>query len=219
MASRLLLSVAAIALALVAGCALERGPLDTTGIDASRPDAPMGLDARGDVGPADAGPDVGPVDGGPDAGPSDAGTDAGLDAGPPDAGPLDAGSDAGRDSGPPDAGPPDAGPPDAGPPDAGPPDGGPPDAGPPDAGPPVLRTCVAIYGGLPSYTPCAETATSCTFYVNPSGNSSCDALCGGVGGMCSGAFNEGGTTGCTTGTALTCDSSNNDEVCVCNRIP
>lgn len=196
-------------LSVIAGCGLERAPIET--VDGAVPDGGTDAGAR-DSGPSDAGPDVGPVD----AGPLDAGA---ADAGPPDAGPTDAGA---ADAGPPDAGPMarDAGP-DGGPTarDAGPPDAGPPDAGPPDAGPPALRSCGDIYGGLPSYTECVETATDCTFYVNPTGNSSCDALCGGVGGTCSGAFNEGGSTGCTVGTALTCASSNNDEVCVCDRIP
>jgi hypothetical protein len=123
--------------------------------------------------------------------------------------------DAGSDAGPPDAGPPDAGPPDAGPPDAGPPDAGPPDAGPPDAGPP---SCDSVYGAAQSYVLCAQRATECEFYTNPSGDRTCDDICADYGGTCLAAYREeSDTVVCTRTRTDACDSLHNDEICVCTR--
>lgn len=221
MAGRLAAVAVLASLLALAGCALEREPvIRPTPFDGGPPDAPAPIDA----GPTDAGPDTGPIDAGPtdagpDAGPIDAGTDAGLDAGSGDAGPPDAG--------PPDAGRPDAGPPDAGPPDAGPPDAGPPDAGTTarDAGPDApARTCNDVYGSLPGYQACASlsTPTTCRFYLNPSGNTSCATHCeaaAGTTGVCNEAYNEGTPVCSHSSTGQGCTSTHMDMVCDCDLVP
>lgn len=193
----------------IAGCSLDRNPIENA-VDGGMRDA-GGMDAGMlDGGGLDAPPPDAPL---PDVPGLDAGTDTGVDAFVP---PFDGGTDAGMPDTGVDAGMRDAGV-DAGMPDAGV-DAGPPDAGMPDA-PPPPRTCDDIYGTLPNYEPCTETTTECTFYLDPSGNTSCSTHCSARGGMCVDGFSEGSPVCSFTTPGFGCANTSMDMVCRCTRIP
>lgn len=200
----------AFALSLVAGCGLERSPIEQAVDGGGRDAGVVGLDApRVDVGPVDGGP----FDGGSDGGPIDVGD---FDAGPPtiDAPitPIDTGVDA-------PIAPIDVGV-DAPIFDAGTDAPAPVDAGT-DA-PPPPRGCNALYGASPGYQLCSETVALCTFYYDPPPGEtrSCNSVCSAGGGVCTGALDEGGSSNrCATSGTSTCGTNEFDGVCVCTRIP
>ena len=85
----------------------------------------------------------------------------------------------------------------------------PPDA-PPDAGP----SCTSTYGALPMFMLCAETATTCEFFVRTSG--SCDTMCTSRGGTCIEAYNDGVPV-CTRMERLPCSMAYLQQICICSR--
>lgn len=185
-----IVAVLAVSMLLASGCALDR-----TGVGDE--DGGPGIDAQSiDAGGRETGVDAPPPDddSGIDSGRigDDSGTDGGGDSDSGIDSGIDSGTDAGTDSGI-DAGT---------------------DAGL-DSGPPRM-TCDMRYGGIRRYELCAETATSCEFYSDPSTDSSCNTICAAGGGTCISAHEED-SANCSDAGGTTCDTAFNDVVCVCTR--
>ena len=81
------------------------------------------------------------------------------------------------------------------------------------APPPSSSTCDSIFGGVSAYILCEETELTCKFNVTL-GGSDCDTLCGSLGKVCVGAF-DNTTAGCTEAGTDTCTTVRGDEICVC----
>ena len=61
---------------------------------------------------------------------------------------------------------------------------------------------------------------SCEFYVDPSGDDSCDNICAAGGGTCITRYDESGDSGstrCTRTGTRNCSDVSNDFICVCTR--
>jgi hypothetical protein len=107
---------------------------------------------------------------------------------------------------------------DTGPVDTGPADTGVVDTAPPDTG--TIVTCDDAYSSAGSYFLCDMGTDRCEFYVDPSGDDSCDNICAAGGGTCLGTYSESGDTGssrCARSSSRSCGASSNDFICICTR--
>jgi hypothetical protein len=102
--------------------------------------------------------------------------------------------------------------------DTGPPDTGPADTGTPDTG--TIVSCDDAYSSSRNYFLCDMGTDRCEFYVDPSGDDSCDNVCAAGGGTCLDTYSESGDTGtsrCSRSSSRSCSASSNDFICICSR--
>ncbi|MCA9665742.1 MAG: hypothetical protein KC503_09150, partial [Myxococcales bacterium] len=77
-----------------------------------------------------------------------------------------------------------------------------------------IVSCKAKYGAANGFSLCAETGTTCKFYVRTNG-ATCGTLCAAFGGSCFGGRDNAGTCG-EFGTD-SCNIGRQSQVCRCSR--
>jgi hypothetical protein len=82
-----------------------------------------------------------------------------------------------------------------------------------DAGPPP---CDDLYGSVSGFIMlCAESATRCEFFYDPSTDNNCNTACNAS--RCITAFSESSGDDCGRSTERPCDTVSNNQICVCER--
>lgn len=86
--------------------------------------------------------------------------------------------------------------------------------------PPPPPTCDELFGTASGYVLCMHDATSCTFNVNPNGNT-CTTICDSYGQTCLGGIDNPGDAGteCMIQGPFDCDdgSGKSSTICICTR--
>ena len=72
--------------------------------------------------------------------------------------------------------------------------------------------CTAKYGALGQFDLCSATETACTFYVDTQQDTTCNAICSGLGGTC--LDSRDGDCG-DSQNLENCTGTHGDQVCIC----
>jgi hypothetical protein len=83
--------------------------------------------------------------------------------------------------------------------------------------PPPDADCTELFGSAPEFLLCGATETTCSFNAFTDGGT-CEQMCASLGSVCAGAIDNDGSS-CTEipGSADTCQTPRQNEICVCER--